>query len=101
LKLFSLAGVATAAALGVFAVAHAEDAAKPAGQNGSDEATAAAKKDPKKDPDRLVCKKFDDTGTRTATKKVCMKASDWSARSASDREQFEESQRYKNPGSSN
>lgn len=98
MKFISLAGLAAVGALAAFSVAYAEDANK-SDQPGQAEATAPAPA--KKDPERIICKVDNPTGTRTQGKRTCMTAAKWAERSARDREEFEDSQRHKTAPSSN
>ena len=91
MKFISLAGLAAAAALAAFSVAHAEEA--KAENSGTETAAAPAK--PKKDSSRLICKVDNPTGTRTGGKRTCMTAAQWAERTARDREDFEDSQRHR------
>jgi len=45
-----------------------------------------------KDPNRIICEKVQDTGSRVATSKVCMTAQQWEEKRRADRAYVEESQ---------
>jgi len=51
---------------------------------------APAAKD--KDPNRVICQKIQETGSRVASKKVCMTAQQWEEQRRNDREYVEDSQ---------
>ena len=55
-------------------------------------AIAADKTADKKDPNRIICEKQGVVGSRLATKKVCMTATEWQARRLEDRQAIEKSQ---------
>ena len=97
MKFISLAGLAAVGALTAFSVAYAEDA-KTETQGQTEAVQPVA---PKKDPQRLICKVDNPTGTRTAGKRICMTAAQWAERTARDREEFENDQRHKTEPSSN
>ncbi|HEX6661200.1 MAG TPA: hypothetical protein VF067_04960 [Sphingomicrobium sp.] len=78
----ALAVVATGALLfaAVPAPAQTQTAAQP----------AAAPKD--KDPNRIICQRIEETGSRVAAKKVCMTAQQWEEKRRTDREYVEDAQ---------
>ena len=45
-----------------------------------------------KDPNRIICEKVQDTGSRVATSKVCMTAQQWEEKRRNDRAYIEDSQ---------
>ena len=45
-----------------------------------------------KDPNRIICQKVEETGSRVASKKVCMTAQQWEEKRRSDREYLEDAQ---------
>jgi hypothetical protein len=45
-----------------------------------------------KDPNRIICEKIQDTGSRVATSKVCMTAQQWEEKRRNDRAYVEDSQ---------
>lgn len=51
---------------------------------------APASKD--KDPNRIICQKIEETGSRVASKKVCMSAQQWEEKRRGDREYLEDAQ---------
>lgn len=50
------------------------------------------------DPNRVICRKEDSTGSRVSARRVCATASEWAARKQHTREGIEraQTQRYKN-----
>ena len=56
--------------------------------NGGDSANAAAKKD----PNRIVCEKIQETGSRLNSRKVCMTAQQWEDQRRRDRENLQDAQ---------
>jgi invasion protein IalB len=55
----------------------------------SNQPTAASKE---KDPNRVICQRIEETGSRIAAKKVCMTAQQWEEKRRSDREYLEDAQ---------
>jgi len=53
---------------------------------------AEEKKADAKDPNRIICEKQREVGSRLATKKVCMTAAEWEIRKREDREAIEKAQ---------
>lgn len=51
---------------------------------------ARASKD--KDPNRMICQRIEETGSRVAAKKVCMTAQQWEEKRRTDREYLEDAQ---------
>jgi invasion protein IalB len=51
---------------------------------------APAAKD--KDPNRIICQRVEETGSRVAAKKVCMTAQQWEEKRRADREYLEDAQ---------
>jgi invasion protein IalB len=51
--------------------------------------TAASKS---KDPNRIICERVEETGSRVAAKKVCMSAQQWEDKRRADREYLEDAQ---------
>ena len=51
---------------------------------------APASKD--KDPNRLICQRVEETGSRVASRKVCMTAQQWEEKRRADREFLEDAQ---------
>jgi invasion protein IalB len=45
-----------------------------------------------KDPNRIICQKIEETGSRVASKKVCMTARQWEEKRRADREYLEDAQ---------
>jgi hypothetical protein len=45
-----------------------------------------------KDPNRIICEKIQDTGSRVASSKVCMTAQQWEEKRRNDRAYVEDSQ---------
>ena len=45
-----------------------------------------------KDPNRIICQRLEETGSRVASKKVCMTAQQWEEKRRSDREYVEDAQ---------
>lgn len=45
-----------------------------------------------KDPNRIICEKQGELGSRVATKRVCMTAAEWEIRRREDREAVEKAQ---------
>lgn len=56
--------------------------------------TQAAKqaKPAKNDPNRIICEKIEQIGSRLATKRICMTAAQWEERRRLDREDLENTQ---------
>jgi hypothetical protein len=48
------------------------------------------------DPNKKICERVEETGTRLGSRRVCMTAAEWQARRASDRTEVERAQQ--NPG---
>jgi hypothetical protein len=69
-------------------------AAAPASPNGQQPAqpTNAGKND---DPNRIICEKVQETGSRLNTRKTCMTAAQWVEQRRRDREAVEEAQRQR------
>ena len=80
----SLASVALIAALSLSSAAFAEN-------SGTDKNDA-------KDPDRMICKSEEQTGSRLAKKKVCMTAAEWKESRRQQRMEIDRAQanNYKN-----
>jgi hypothetical protein len=55
-------------------------------------ASADEKKADKNDPDRIICEKQKELGSRLATKKICMTAAEWEVRKREDREAIDKGQ---------
>jgi hypothetical protein len=56
-------------------------------------AGAAEEKSPApKDPNRVICERQGEVGSRVATKRVCMTAAEWEIRRREDREALEKAQ---------
>lgn len=55
-------------------------------------AAAAEENKPAKDPNRIICEKQGEVGSRLATKRVCMTAAEWEIRKREDREALEKAQ---------
>ena len=53
------------------------------------------------DPNRMVCKKSQVTGSRLGKKKICMTAAQWEVQRQADREALERSQSGRWKGNSN
>lgn len=53
---------------------------------------AEEKKPVAKDPNRIICEKQGELGSRVATKRVCMTAAEWDIRRREDREALEKAQ---------
>jgi hypothetical protein len=53
---------------------------------------AAGDKPAAKDPNRIICEKQGELGSRLATKRVCMTAAEWEIRRREDREALEKAQ---------
>jgi hypothetical protein len=53
---------------------------------------AEEKKPTAKDPNRIICEKQGELGSRVATKRVCMTAAEWEIRRREDREAIEKAQ---------
>jgi invasion protein IalB len=51
---------------------------------------ASAAKD--KDPNRIICQRVEETGSRVAAKRVCMTAQQWEEKRRGDREYLEDAQ---------
>jgi len=45
-----------------------------------------------KDPNRMICQRIEETGSRVAAKKVCMTAQQWEEKRRADREYLEDAQ---------
>jgi len=45
-----------------------------------------------KDPNRVICEKVEDTGSRVASAKICMTAQQWEEKRRADREYLEDAQ---------
>lgn len=45
-----------------------------------------------KDPNRIICQKIEETGSRVASKKVCMTAQQWEEKRRADRQYLEDAQ---------
>jgi len=45
-----------------------------------------------KDPNRIICQRIEETGSRVASKRVCMTAQQWEEQRRSDREYVEDAQ---------
>ena len=45
-----------------------------------------------KDPNRIICQRIEETGSRVASKKVCMTAQQWEEKRRGDREYLEDAQ---------
>ena len=43
----------------------------------------------KNDPDRIICEKIEQIGSRLATKRICMTAAQWAEKRRMDREDLE------------
>ena len=56
-------------------------------------AVAAAEDKKAKDPNRIICEKQAELGSRVAAKKVCMTAAEWAERRREDRDAIEKGQR--------
>jgi hypothetical protein len=50
----------------------------------------------KADPNKRICERIEETGTRLGARRVCMTAAEWEARRAADRTEIERAQQ--NPG---
>jgi hypothetical protein len=48
------------------------------------------------DPNKKICERVEETGTRLGGRRICMTAAEWEARRASDRTELERAQQ--NPG---
>lgn len=48
------------------------------------------------DPNKKICERVEETGTRLGSRRVCMTAEEWHARSQSDRTELQRAQQ--NPG---
>lgn len=59
-------------------------------QQASDASVKIAKA---KDPKRLICETFGETGSRLSTKRVCMTAEDWRAQRQDHRNDIERAQK--------
>jgi invasion protein IalB len=46
----------------------------------------------KKDPNRIICERVEEIGSRLASKKICMTAQQWEEKRRSDRESLEDAQ---------
>lgn len=46
----------------------------------------------KNDPDRVICKKAQVSGSRLGNKKICMRKADWDAQRQADREAIQRAQ---------
>jgi hypothetical protein len=55
-------------------------------------AAAAGEKPVAKDPNRIICEKQGEVGSRLATKRVCMTAAEWEIRRREDREALDKAQ---------
>jgi hypothetical protein len=55
-------------------------------------AAAEEKKAAKNDPDRIICEKQKELGSRLAVKKICMTAAEWEVRKREDREAIDKGQ---------
>lgn len=55
-------------------------------------ALAADKSADKRDPNRMVCEKQAQAGSRLVTKKICMTAAEWQAKRLEDRQALEKAQ---------
>lgn len=55
-------------------------------------AAAADKKAESKDPNRMICEKQGVSGSRLATRRVCMTAAEWEIRKLEDRQAIEKGQ---------
>ena len=55
-------------------------------------AAAGDKKADNKDPNRMICEKQAVSGSRLATKRVCMTAAEWEIRKLEDRQAIEKGQ---------
>ena len=55
-------------------------------------AVAAAEEKPAKDPNRIICERQGELGSRVATKRVCMTAAEWEIRKREDRQALEKAQ---------
>jgi len=77
-----LVGIASGALLSV---------AVPALASPTGNAPAPEAKD--KDPNRIICEKVQETGSRLNTRKTCMTAAQWVEQRRRDREAIEEAQR--------
>jgi len=53
---------------------------------------AEDQKPDQKDPNRIVCEKQKELGSRVATKKICMTAAEWEIRRREDRQALEKAQ---------
>lgn len=80
-----LAGVAGVA---LFAVS----AAAPAQTQATGQPASVAKE---KDPNRVICQKVEQIGSRLTAKRVCMTSQQWDEQRRQDREMLEDSQRHR------
>jgi len=65
-------------------------------------AVASAEEKPAaKDPNRIICERQGEVGSRVATKRVCMTAAEWEIRRREDREAIEKAQVSRNGPSGN
>ena len=55
-------------------------------------AAAEDQKPDQKDPNRMICEKQKELGSRVATKKICMTAAEWEIRRREDRAALEQAQ---------
>ena len=58
--------------------------------------TSSASRSPnstQKDPNRIICERIQDTGSRIGSKRICMTALQWEEQRRRDRESVEENQR--------
>ena len=46
----------------------------------------------KKDPNRIICEKVEEVGSRLSSKKICMTAQQWEEKRRTDREYLEDAQ---------
>lgn len=73
--------------------------AAPAAAQNAGAASSPSKASKTPDPDRLICERQEETGTRLGGKKVCKTAATWADERREDRENTERIQRQgTNPG---
>ncbi|WP_374529334.1 hypothetical protein [Novosphingobium sp.] len=78
--------VIAAGALALLAIA------APAMAEPAPAAAGATTKSDDKDPNRVVCRRMEVTGSRLASKRVCQTAAQWDAMEAAQRQDIERSQ---------
>jgi len=60
----------------------------------SSQSQATGQQAPQKDPNRVICQRIEEIGSRLASKRICMTAQQWDERRRQDRQALQDLQQH-------